>query len=114
MRHAVGISVLLLGVWTCAQAQQQPSRPSKSASGAANSTAPTNPTTRVLQVARPSDGGQRSAVTPQVAIPLNRAASGAVALKPGKSGGASGGVNDTVARCKAGTASAVSSKCTTP
>ena len=113
MSQVFRISVLLLGVWTGAHAQQQPATPSRSASSVSNNTAPTNPTTRVLQDARPSDGRQEGAATPQVAIPLKRAASSPIALKPGKPRAPSGTVNDSVARCKAGGASGVQTKCAT-
>lgn len=71
-----------------------------------NQTAPVNPTYRSLDAARvPVDEGGAVQALPQVAIPLGRGNDKPVALKPGKSKGSTGSVDDADARCLAQKAS---------
>lgn len=112
MKAMSWIPVLACGVCAGALAQSAPSSSVGAASSVPTATAPTNPTTRVLQNARPSgDQGKENLATPQVAVPLKRAAPNPIALKPGKQQ-ANGTVDDSVARCKAERASGV--KCEAP
>ena len=112
MSPVLRISVLALGVWTGALAQQPPPAPTAAASSVQKATAPTSPTTRLLQDARPSgDEGRENVATPQVAIPLKRTASRPVALKPGRPERTRGSVDETAARCGAERASGVQAEC---